>query len=68
MATNSTSANVLSEEWFQQVNGLLDTVEVAGQTIQTPQHAPSQISTGMTFLRPALESLFYTKFFKSKIH
>ena len=55
MATNSTSANVLSEEWFQQVNGLLDTVEVAGQTLENPQHAPSQIPTGMFFLGLALE-------------
>jgi len=45
MATSSTSAQVLSEEWFHQVNGLLDTVEVADQTPQNVQSQP----TGMSF-------------------
>ena len=46
MATNSTSAEVLSEDWFRQVNGLLDTVEVPGQITQNHQNQP----TGMSFL------------------
>ena len=45
MATSSTSAQVQSEEWFHQVNGLLDTVEVADQTPQNVQSQP----TGMSF-------------------
>ncbi len=45
MATSSTSAQVQSEEWFHQVNGLLETVEVADQTTQNVQSQP----TGMSF-------------------
>ena len=45
MATNSNTAEVLSEDWFRQVNGLLDSVEVPGQITQNPQNQP----TGMSF-------------------
>ena len=63
MATSSTSAEVLSEDWFHQVNGLLDTVEVAGQTTQNAQSQP----TGMIFffrLRLCNNSLFLNIFIR----
>ena len=61
MATNSTSANVLSEEGFQQVNGLLETVELAGQNLENPQRAHSQIPTGMFFFKMSYNIQFYFK-------
>jgi len=49
MSTNQSQPEVLSEEWFRQVNGLLDAVNVVEQT---PQNPTPRLPSGIYFQFP----------------
>ncbi len=44
MAENSTLPETLSEDWFQQINGLLDGVQVTEQIVQNAPDQAMQVS------------------------